>query len=214
VVQQRESERDRPLVVQDLLPAVTGTDPRQHNDHPAMLGLLMAGVRDDPADDLAMRINDDLQRDHEARGGHERDRSAEVGLRDGVRAAAVRMRLDDLAVRNDQHQQQDREHDNDGKRVADRRGAGDRERGHDRLGPVRHRGQRIRRERGEAAGHTEALTVALAVPQRDARLAPAGPQNPFAHHASSAVSGVTVDWSDRSAGGWLCRSPWAASWGE
>ena len=62
VVQQREGERNRPLVVQDLLPAVTRTDPRQHHNHPFVLGLLMTRVRDDLGDDLAVWVNDDLQR--------------------------------------------------------------------------------------------------------------------------------------------------------
>ena len=146
--------------------------------------------------------------DHQARRRDECYPAAEAGLGDGVRPAAVRMRRDDLAVGHDQDQQQDRKDDDDRQRVPDGRGAGDGERGDDRLRPVRHRGQRIRRECGEPAQHTEALTVTLAVLQRDARLPPAGPQDPFAHHAPSAVSPcprVRRRRGRKSDGGWPIR---------
>src|SRR5262245_41476121 len=61
VRQQPAGERDRPLVVQDLLPPVPGHDPRYDHDDAAAVRTRFAGVLDDVVDDAAGRVVDDLQ---------------------------------------------------------------------------------------------------------------------------------------------------------
>ncbi len=85
---------------------------------------------------------------------------AEVGLRHGVGAAAVREGRDDLPVRGDEHREQtgDGERDREGEAEPVRTGGGQHE--DDRLGAVGHRRHGVQGEGGEPGGRGQPVAFA------------------------------------------------------
>jgi hypothetical protein len=91
--------------------------------------------------------------DEQRRGRDERRHLAEVVLRDEIGAASGRVRMNRLAVREDDHREDRGDDEGDGTREAERAGPDKHEHAQDFFRRIRHRGERIGgedRETGEA----------------------------------------------------------------
>ncbi len=106
---------------------------------------------------------------HQARGRQQADRGAQILLAHRIRATAVGMHRDDLAIGDDQHHEQARDGQGDRQRQAQRRRAGRHQDQHDGFGPVRHRAERIKRQRRQPPEAGQMILVILPVPQRHPR---------------------------------------------
>ena len=97
--------------------------------------------------------------DQERRSRDERRQLTEVLFRDDVGAAAARVRMDRLAIRKDDDREDERDHQSNGARDAQRGRAGEDEHAHDFLGRVRHRRERVRRQDSQAGDLGQPLVV-------------------------------------------------------
>ena len=97
--------------------------------------------------------------DQQRAGGDERRHFAEVVLRDDVRAAARRVRVDRLAIGEDHDRQNRCDHERDRAREAERRGADEHQHAEDFLGRVRDRRQRVGRQHGQPGDAGEPFVV-------------------------------------------------------
>ena len=93
----------------------------------------------------------------QCRGGRQARERPEVVACDDVRAAAVRIRRDGLAITRDDDRQHDHDADRDGHRQAEGRGPREHEDPHDLLGRVRGRRDVVRGEDRQARDHPEPL---------------------------------------------------------